>query len=683
MSDEAERTPGFLDALAGGGRVWAWIGLPALALLVVLLVLIVRAPVGKQAGGDTGGVVDNELASARSALSKSTDLATCRAAIQRFNAHLALEARHRPPALSPDQAQGLRRLLSLDDGDAAELAGDEYTPLDAYHLETCLLLRDAASSLEVLAPAGKNGKQARLTPVERAEAAFAWTCRQVRLYDGEGPPAPPAFVLRRGWGTALERGLVFAALLEQMGASEGEPASLQGCLLKLPAAGASTRLWACGVAVGDKPAALLLFDPRMGLPLPGPGGKGIATLAQAQKDPAVLGQLESGKLAYDATAEQAAKAQVLAVCPLSAASPRMRVLQDVLLRQREWRGKPLPPPVLVRLAEDAPQALARIRMAVQAGGAQTEAVGYLPEGAALARHSLTREEGGSDTGVRFAPRLLPGYTRPDDPEVRVLPRSRLLELASVPWQAFPEVFRRERDFRFDTGIGGALRGVFMAGFTKALRDPSSVRDAILRGRVDGTVTQRLVKERDYWLRARLRKDDSAEVAKGVADWIVLAKEADIALARAENDGGDVAGARAALGSLVRFKVGDPVEVKMVTAMAGPQAADLTYQLGLCLHERANRMQTRHALAARAGVGLPDELKRARLAWEDAEDKWMSLLRDFPGDPSTANARRLRGEALSKAGEPAKARQAWLSPVGRGTALERLGDAWLADRPSSR
>ena len=677
MSDDAERTPGFLDALAGGGRVWAWIGIPALGLFAVLLVMVVRTPVAKRSEGGGQGAADNELATARAALAKSTDLATCRAAIQRFNAHLALEAKHRPPALSPEQKAGLRHLLSLDDGDVAELSSDDYTLLDAYHLETCLLLRDAASSLEVVAPPGKDGKPARLTPTERAEAAFAWTCRQVRLSEGEGILAPPAFVLRRGWGSAVERGLVFCALLEQMGTSEGESASLQGCLLKLPAAGAETRPWACGVAVGDKPDGLLLFDPRMGLPLPGPGGKGIATLAQAQKDPAVLGQLEAGKRSYDVTAEQARKVQVFAVCPLSAASPRMRVLQDVLLREREWHGKPLPAPVPVRLAEDAPQALARVRAAAEANGAKAEVVRYLPEGASLARRSLTKAEGGSDPGVQFPVRLLPGFTRADDPEVRVLPRSRLLELASVPWRAFPEVFRQEREFRFDTGAGGALRNVFVVAFTKPFRDPDSVRDEILRGRVDDTVSQRLVRERDYWRQARQRKADSPAVRRGVAEWIAKAKEADLALARAANDGGDVATARAALNDLIRLQAGDPVEVTMISAMAGPRAADLTYQLGLCLHERANRMQTRHMLAARAGVDLPDELKRARSAWEDAEDKWKSLLDDFPDDPSSANARRLRGEALMKAGEPAKARQAWLSPVGQGTAMERLGDAWLA------
>ena len=70
--------------------------------------------------------------------------------------------------------------LSLTEDDATELAATTFTPLDAHHLETCLLLRDAAASLEVTAADGK-GKTERMTPLERAEAGFAWACRQIRL----------------------------------------------------------------------------------------------------------------------------------------------------------------------------------------------------------------------------------------------------------------------------------------------------------------------------------------------------------------------------------------------------------------------------------------------------------------------------------------------------------------------
>ncbi len=40
-----------------------------------------------------------------------------------------------------------------------------------------------------------------------------------------------------------------------------------------------------GGPVGDQ---IYLFDPRLGIPLPGPGQKGVATLADARKDASVL-----------------------------------------------------------------------------------------------------------------------------------------------------------------------------------------------------------------------------------------------------------------------------------------------------------------------------------------------------------------------------------------------------------
>src|SRR5439155_25509433 len=140
----------------------------------------------------------------------------------------------------------------------------------AHHLEVCFLLRDAARSLEAqLHTAG--GKPVKQTPLARAKAGFAWVVRQVRLPAGEPADeeaAPPAPVLYRGHGTALERALVFLALLEQFGLDEDDTSALQGCLVFCPDDKGTRRLWACGVASGE---SLYLFDPRLGLPVPGPG----------------------------------------------------------------------------------------------------------------------------------------------------------------------------------------------------------------------------------------------------------------------------------------------------------------------------------------------------------------------------------------------------------------------------
>src|SRR5262249_40598123 len=155
---------------------------------------------------------------------------------------------------------------------------------------------------------------------DRARLAFAWAVRQVRLW----PPAerdaarllphgdravvvPPHLVLRRGWGSAAERALVFLGLLHQLG--------IDGCLGCLPGAREGPASpWACGARAGD---GLLLFDPCLGLPLPGRKPGEVATLAEVRAHPELLKALapeekqhpDAKQWAYDVTAEQVAKAE--------------------------------------------------------------------------------------------------------------------------------------------------------------------------------------------------------------------------------------------------------------------------------------------------------------------------------------------------------------------------------------
>jgi hypothetical protein len=103
--------------------------------------------------------------------------------------------------------------------------------------------------------------------------------------------------------------------------------------------------WVVGAVFGKD---ILLFDPLLGTPLVGPGGKGIATLRQAQSDPTILKAhyqaLEKDpdlrkSLAlcqYDsshpviATPAQLAKPSLYLLSELSSLSPRMRQLQTWL-----------------------------------------------------------------------------------------------------------------------------------------------------------------------------------------------------------------------------------------------------------------------------------------------------------------------------------------------------------------
>src|SRR5262249_21754264 len=228
----------------GRGRtvmIGLWVGGAVVALLVLLgLTLGLKPPAevkDDKGQPDAGGPGAPPWASARLALAKQPDLATCRAAMQQFGAQLAAPGAPRVPELTAGQAAGLQKLFGLDDAELAEVRSASFTGLDAYHLEACLLLRDAARSLE-LPGVGQ-------TPLDRAAAAFDWVVRRVRREGaGGGEPLPPAYVLRRGWGSPLERALVFLALLEQFGQEDEARTGLQGCLLFLPEKGKEgRRLW--------------------------------------------------------------------------------------------------------------------------------------------------------------------------------------------------------------------------------------------------------------------------------------------------------------------------------------------------------------------------------------------------------------------------------------------------------
>lgn len=139
--------------------------------------------------------------------------------------------------------------------------------------------------------------------LERAAALFDWTVRNVQLVaDKDEVPHRPWQVLLYGRGTARQRAWVFAMLCRQLGLDvvvlAAEPSSP-------PADGSqagqgTTPVFLTGLLVGDQ---LHLFDTRLGLPIPGAGGEGVATLKQVSEDDALLRQLDLEGAPYPVTAD--------------------------------------------------------------------------------------------------------------------------------------------------------------------------------------------------------------------------------------------------------------------------------------------------------------------------------------------------------------------------------------------
>jgi hypothetical protein len=646
---------------------------PVIGLATVVVLILLGGP-GKVKPPDNPNKTteqENLLALVRTTLAKQDDLPTCKTVVSQLNSQLRKAEGKGPPPLSTPQREVLSMEMGASKDDLAEAGSSTFTPLDAHYLADCFLMRDAARSLELATPAGR-GSKVKQTPLDRAELAFAWVVRQVRLYQPPRPegtgmpepePVPPGFVLRRGWGSALERGLVFLAVLEQFGLDEKADKDhkpgrkeLQSALLFCPDSSGGKRFWACGVAVVDDPKTLYLFDPRLGLPIPGPGGKGVATLAQVRDDARVFEQLTVDKLRYDVTPEQVKAVEVQVVCPISAVAPRMRFLQDRLLRDPTWNGQPLPAQVRVRLAEEVREgkdglgALAPLRAAVKASGGTAEQVKVWRPGTAILRRFLPKDEGGSDTtGL---------YVR------------RAFDLA--PWQDLHPFFLGP-SFKPDQALGRDLRWRFVSPFLEQLAKPNSPRDLILRGRFTKAAPE-LVKDQEYWQQMRRRFLAGVE-RQPMEEWREKAVHAYAEELRARGTPNEAA-AKAGIAEVWRWTVGSPMEVLLYGSAAEARGAEATYQLGLCKHELAARLQARKELAARGGVATPADTRKADDAWKDAEGYWNEYIETYPRRPGQAAARRLRGEALARRGQVKEAIAAWQDTRAPMTDLEKLANAWL-------
>lgn len=174
------------------------------------------------------------------------------------------------------------------------LAAPGFQPADARLLQETVWLRDIS----------RWAHGDKFDDLSRATALFDWTVRNIQLEaDDNASPHRPWQALLYGRGTAEQRAWVFALLCRQQG--------LDVVILALsPAAhveeksgstpATSAKFWLPALVAEGQ---LYLFDTRLGIPLPGPGAKGVATLEQVRKDDALLRQLDLEGAAYPVTAD--------------------------------------------------------------------------------------------------------------------------------------------------------------------------------------------------------------------------------------------------------------------------------------------------------------------------------------------------------------------------------------------
>jgi len=200
----------------------------------------------------------------------------------------------------PDEYRRLPSIVSLAD--------DKFTAdYDGKFLREVIWLRDAAASagidpaLRASFPPSKQGERQQNTEnniVARALRLFDWTVRNIALetVDSAKEKRPevllPWQVMLRGRGTAIERAWTFLLLARQRG--------LDVVMLAYrdPDAADGWRDWAPALLVEradddtETVAKLFIFEPELGMPIPGPDGRPVATLAELREDEQLLRQLD-------------------------------------------------------------------------------------------------------------------------------------------------------------------------------------------------------------------------------------------------------------------------------------------------------------------------------------------------------------------------------------------------------
>ncbi len=193
------------------------------------------------------------------------------------------------------------------------LGGIVFEPEDGRLLQEAVWLRDISA----------REQGADLDDLARTQKLFDWVVRNIQLETRAGQQGlfnRPWQTLLYGHGTAEERAWLLVLLGRQQGLDLAvvQPAAGEGAAAPVLVA----------VSHGGK---LHLFDPALGLPLPGPNGQGVATLDQLAADDALLRQLDlDAEHPYPLKAEQLAKATVLVEGSLSYVSRRMKLVEAKL-----------------------------------------------------------------------------------------------------------------------------------------------------------------------------------------------------------------------------------------------------------------------------------------------------------------------------------------------------------------
>jgi hypothetical protein len=578
-------------------RGWRW--LAAIAVVAIGGVALVKYG-GPRTTNGNGPKPSNEqredpLAAGLNRLERADDVVSCREGLSLVES--SNEYQHRPQ-LTEEQLRRLAEALRLFRSEVEGLNQQTFTTVDAEYLTECFLLRDAMRSLELEG----------LPPLERAEQAFAWVCRQVYLSDKKDlPPGTPWWVLQAGSGSGYDRAYVFLAALQQLG--------LDGCFIGPPeletshwlGRSSAPTIAAIGVRVGGD---IFLFDPWLGAPVQR-GGK-TATLAQVRGGPSsVQDWLNKRSLAAD----QVKRWGVFLAAPLPALEARM-----------DWLEKQLPPSAKAHLSVDALALRERF---------QKEALGGALAGTKCA---IWNPPPINNFGISFG-RYLEAFNReakPGQPSLKGkfvevhFPSEFLNKLADgVTLEDMPPQALRK------------LHNKFRREFENVFLTARSPRDELLHGNFSNAITALTEqKDRNDLSHERFLNEDVGP--PDVKAWKAKALQLAADLERAElgNNSGELIQAQEADEEFAKSSESQRMAYLVLLQTSALLSADASYQLALVAQEQAER-----AMAQWRRQPNEKTQAEAERLWKRAASGWESYFGNSSGQfkDRDRQAELLRGE----------------------------------------
>jgi len=575
-------------------------------------------------------------------LKKDTDFGTCQAVLRTLvNSFHDDDALPRPASLTSDR-RGAIADVPLNQADEDEIRNWNYSSHDGAYLAECFYMRDAAQSL----------KLPNLPPDQLADLAFAWVCRSVSLTQTLLKPLliperngliasvlPPTYVLRRGYGSALERMYVFLALLQQL--------DLDGCLIGPPPTGdprmeevgawnvigpnnipypggPSRPFWAVGVRIGSD---IRVYDPWRGEPFP-------ANLNQLKTNPdAHKGWFENLANLSKLKPDDVKTATIYLALPVNAISPRMEMLHQKL---KDTLGVRLAiKPTVFRSAFPDPKPTF--------WNPPNDRFAY----GRVARTFLPRDRGGDDETAPSPNRMYDVYIGEQLPSglVIFLPElqgndtktasDRLLGVTrAIYMHAFVETSdqapnARERSQRQDAP-GGSERD-----WEGQTRNP---REQIQRGQFQDAIHD-LVDKRDRFEKHLERLRYATDMDMLIQAWCVVTKQLYEDLGRTvlipnkDEKASALAEAQAAIDKHWR----DDAVTLMINRVSAPICrAEATFLFAKCKHEMAERTQARADHATKEDAAKLKE--QATEAWREALSAWQTYQEN--NAPQTNNLRQI-------------------------------------------